>query len=91
MTNPNEMKPAAPAEVSDGGRCAVDALFNSLPLEFRVLDVGERIVEGDQFRAFRDEDHWVRSERAGFRVHWSHAERYRRVVPNKADMPSGPR
>ena len=27
MTNPNEMKPAAPAEVSDGGRCAVDALF----------------------------------------------------------------
>ena len=27
MTTPNEIKPAAPAEALDGGRCAVDAGF----------------------------------------------------------------
>jgi hypothetical protein len=27
MTTPNEMKPAATVETSDGGRCAVDALL----------------------------------------------------------------
>jgi hypothetical protein len=32
MNNPNEIKLTAPAEVSDGGRCAVDAGFGIAPI-----------------------------------------------------------
>jgi len=43
MTTPNEIKPAAPAEGLDGGRCAVDAGFGFCP------DCGEALEHHDTF------------------------------------------
>jgi hypothetical protein len=45
MTTPNEMKPAAPVETPDSGRCAVDALLGS---EVWILNPNRRVYRKDE-------------------------------------------
>ena len=56
MSTQNEIKPAAPAEGLDGGRCAGDAGFGILTVGQRYLDCqfGERIVTRLWSMEYRD-------------------------------------
>jgi hypothetical protein len=45
MTKENEIKPTAPVEAPDGGRCAVDALFGVwVPVDERLPKAGLRVL-----------------------------------------------
>ena len=87
MMTPNEMKPTAPAEASDGGRCAVDAGFDKCVIRKKrttgSLEISCRLglwsVEGSD-HAFVEQNarhYWVQYYQDG---------EYAALLSNKADM-----